>query len=93
MSEQQVEDPPQVLLLPTLGVPAVGRPAQLALWHTAAGELVVVAYSDIAALVAAAGDCQPWVALGTAELLEALVGTPVQRVLLDAPLPREATDA
>jgi hypothetical protein len=50
------------------------------------GTLVVPAYSSVTGLVEALGRCQPWVCVQLAQLVEALDGGRVARVLLDPPV-------
>jgi hypothetical protein len=54
------------------------------------GALVVPAYSSVTGLVEALGRYQPWVCVLLTQLLEALDGGRVARVLLDPPVERGA---
>ena len=62
--------------------PDAGDPA-LRAEHQPDGTLAGLAYSCPAALVAAHGDGQPWVAVGLAELVSTLGRLGVPRVLVD----------
>ncbi|MEU3159138.1 SAV_915 family protein [Streptomyces griseoincarnatus] len=94
-SAQSLQEAPEVLVIPTMAdVPRDGDGAPLLegvvdvmlipLEADSGGtRLVALAFSTVSGLVEAMGEEQPWVAIPSAKLEEALEGSGAQAVLVD----------
>ncbi|MFJ7176751.1 SAV_915 family protein [Streptomyces massasporeus] len=103
-SAQSLQEAPEVLVVPTMtdvprdddGAPRLEGTVDVMLipLEAASGgtQLAALAFSTVAGLVDAMGEDQPWVAIPTEKLEEALQGSGAQAVLIDPQPPGDTGD-